>query len=102
MTKKKRHSLVLTITIIAAIALCFLLYFISDGGTHKMVLHIGIPIVITLAVSIFYTFHRIDKLSNVDREEEAINYCEEEKYNLTLERDVFLRSVTTSEKIRDN
>ncbi len=102
MTRKKKHSLVMTLIVIISIALIIFLGYITSESTDKMPLYVGVPIIISLAVSIGYTYDRVYKLSNVDHEEEAQNYCQEENFNLTLERDVYLRSVTTREKISDD
>ena len=100
-TRKKTHSTIIAVIIIVAIVLSILLFVLADDGKHPGFLSVGLPIVVTLAVSSAYTYHRVYKMSNVDREELATNYCEEDKFELTLSKDVFVRSVTTSEKISD-
>lgn len=100
-TRKKTHSTIMVIIVIVAIALSVLLIHLSSENQNAKIAAIGLPIVITLAASSGYTYHRVYKMSNVDREELATNYCEEDKFELTLSRDVFVRSVTTSEKISD-
>lgn len=93
-------ALVIILSIVFVVGSIILFNYIATEN-NNLVYFIGIPIVVSLVVSVNVTYFKVKKLNNVDFRDTANEYAVKDQFQITYKNDVFVRSVTRTETIKD-